>query len=124
MEQRYSEYQPRYDKENPPVDIYSLEFREGVIVLAENGTLYSNQTGGTACHHPQVRGTFYPMKVPQRIKDLFRDEPSTQDMDEIDRILAKAPVTTTLCRDMGEEAWMHVLVAGMRGAIVVWENSD
>jgi len=106
------------------VDICSLDVREGVIVLAENGTLYSNQTGGIACHHPQVRGTFYPMGVPQRIKDLFRDSPSETDMDEIDSILAKAPIATTLCRDMGEEAWMHVLVAGMRGAIVTWENSD
>jgi hypothetical protein len=37
----------------------------GLIVKANTRVLYSNQSGGLACLHPEVEGFFVPLRTPR-----------------------------------------------------------
>ena len=37
----------------------------GLIIAHPSGALYTNQTGGFACHHPRMEGVFVPLMDPE-----------------------------------------------------------
>lgn len=45
----------------PVVELWDDE-RVNVIVLAPTGIIYTNQTGGNACHQPEAEGFLVPLK--------------------------------------------------------------
>jgi hypothetical protein len=107
-------------KEEKPIDLYDVE---GMIILDNNGKLYSNQTGGVMCGHPTARGVFQPMSVPQFIKDEFLDSMycSEAGITKCNELLESinAPYRIT----GGEEAWVSVKGLDFEG-ILTYENSD
>ncbi len=109
----------------------------GVIIDYPSGLVYSNQTGGTSCLHPEAEGVFVPLRNdtgyrdPKLISpenDLFdyfegpkhRGTGATSgldsaDADFIDSVLANCSLAGVLSVDrerLGEshEAWVHVVV--------------
>lgn len=56
-----------------PVELWNVD-SSGVIVEMPTGVRWSNQTGGTACHHPEVEGVFVPMPSVQPQFDPLIDE--------------------------------------------------
>jgi hypothetical protein len=113
----------------------------GLIIEWRSGILYSNQTGGTACLHPEVEGVFVPLRNDcerdsERLlspeKDLLEyfEGPKhrgtgairgldTDDADFITSIFARwhiheLAVDRTRLRD-SHEAWVHVVVDGELG---------
>lgn len=52
-------------------------FDDGVVLIAieENGKLYTNQTGGCACRHPEVRGRIVEYEVfPGKTREEFDND--------------------------------------------------
>lgn len=104
---------------------------EGLIVLHDDGTLYTNQTAGVLCNHPTARGYLHPMPVPEAIKDICYDsvflDPSQ--LDACDAALRDLGLPMRVDRQgRNEEAWLSVDLGlgryeSTRG-ILAWENSD
>lgn len=104
----------------------------GLILLWPTGVLYSNQTGGTSCLHPQAEGAYLPLANALTVQeelllahftgpkwrgacDRGIDEETAA---EVERILGLSHVT----RELGlrvdrtrlaqsHEAWVHVEIA-------------
>lgn len=120
----------------PKVSLYdSVGF--GVIIKYNSGVIYSNQTGGTCCLHPEVEGIYSPFSndysVPKyeylspelELTEYFEREKyggsgATTGIDEedalfIETILLKYGVfeIITVNRKLfkkSHEAWIHVLI--------------
>jgi hypothetical protein len=109
----------------------------GLIIEYPSGIIYSNQTGGTSCLHPEVEGVFVPLRNDIEAKeprlfspgnDLFRcfEGPKHNgtgavpgldraDADFIEGVLQKYSLgnIVTVDRDRlrdSHEAWVHVVV--------------
>lgn len=127
-------------------DAIQLWNHEGafLIVLDEDGALYSNQVGGTACGHPVACGILVPIRIqgdPHALNDYYNmrmcdvRELAQEDLDRMG-------VSSFLSlRDTGRadvsEAWIPVTIgSGMdwfvgipkslwgRDAILTYPNSD
>ena len=126
----------------------------GLIVKAPTGVIYSNQTGGFACLHPEAEGFFVPLRTPFGMRELYALQsicPTGFDADEglseaaadkLDWILSRQGLQCIRAdrSRLGEswEAWVHVTVSGEMGykvplecprperleAILTWLNSD
>jgi hypothetical protein len=46
--------------EKPVVNLYDLD-GIGIIIMFPSGVIYSNQTGGHSCLHPEEEGVFLPL---------------------------------------------------------------
>ena len=123
----------------PTIQLWDCFDPIGLILLLGQGALYSNQTGGLMCHHPIVRGAFYPLD--QRFRSLIESDLASvaenlwcvwpdakndevfaqaimcrqQTIEEIDRALHR--VFGNWCVrldperfDDSEEAWLYVVV--------------
>lgn len=100
----------------------------GLIVLMPSGVVFTNQTGGTACMHPDAEGIFVPLyfsgKWPIELESFWwkgwehYDSPQVQvclDGMELNHILEPVPLTdfrmTTLAElDGWGEAWIPVRI--------------
>jgi hypothetical protein len=109
----------------------------GLIVEHPSGIIYSNQTGGTSCFHPEVEGVFVPLRNemdhegPRLISpenDLFAyfEGPKhggagatsgldSDDADFIDDLLRKHSLGDIVAVDRerlreSHESWVHVTV--------------
>jgi hypothetical protein len=107
-------------KEETPIDLY---YTEGMIILDDNGQLYSNQTGGASCNHPIARGIFRPMVVPEFIKNEFWDQMycSESGITKCNKMLKSIGADYRITG--GEEAWVRVKGLDFEG-ILIYENSD
>jgi hypothetical protein len=130
------------------IDLYDLTLdgksSEGVIRLHDDGEEITNQTGGLACNHPVVRGTFYACPIPQALQDHayeYRCQPSDEKwLERANEILIEAvtpaPDGSSLRSVMmgvqlsclkivgGEEAWLEAEDYDGNKFILTWENSD
>jgi hypothetical protein len=46
----------------PNVDLFESRGL-GIFVAFPTGIIFSNQTGGTSCHHPEIEGCFIPFRA-------------------------------------------------------------
>lgn len=104
----------------------------GLIIKWPSGVFFSNQTGGYACHHPQVEGVFVPLmdreapycEALEELERYFTGEKyggwcdngiDTETADFIDSLLATAiglqfiKVDRSMLAD-SEEAWVHAII--------------
>lgn len=108
------------------VHLYSLK-QPAIIVKAETGIIYSNQTGGVCCHHPEQEGFLVILPSPPRGITIFdprrwyEEMPALGDTlyDEIEHALngshaflwgvAQVEVDR---QAKNEEAWVHIRFRG------------
>lgn len=38
----------------------------GIIIIEKTGIIWTNQTSGTMCHHPEIEGFFIPVPIVHR----------------------------------------------------------
>ena len=123
----------------------------GLIVLGPSGTLYSNQSGGLACHHPEAEGVYVPLgSTPPELEAHFAagrwqgrcyagidDETARFVEYQLAEHVFGGRSSVAVDRSRlaeSEEAWIFVMIlpnghailaphVGARG-IVVWQNSD
>lgn len=123
----------------------------GVVVLGPSGTLYANQCGGLACHHPEAEGTYVPLgPAPPELEAHFAagkwqgrcyagidDDTARFVEDQLAINVFGGEFLVVVDRSRladSEEAWIFVTIlpcehailaphAGARG-ILVWQNSD
>jgi hypothetical protein len=108
----------------------------GAIVSYPTGVLYSNQTGGTSCLHPELEGAFVPLDTDagNELHAYFagpkhRGTGATRGLDDedaafIEMLLAKRRLSTFVSLDRGRlreshEAWVWANLTGDGG-----ENVD
>ena len=122
------------------ISLYDLE-QAAVLLLAENGVVYSNQAGGTACMQPKERGTLIPISNDPPLDNFYKGAPpfkltgACQDLvgldsgaaEALDKILSEA-IEHKIQVDRSRlqesmEAWVYVLFNGQKG-LLTWPNSD
>jgi len=136
------------NQENTPykVSVYGT----AIIVPMKTGVTVTNQTGGLACHHPEVEGFIIPianLALSRELEDYFENSGwgilSGEEVDFLEQVLRRYHETKNIFinKDMpadSEEAWVHVIMkdfdkdmwypdyAGFDNhkAILTWENSD
>lgn len=125
-----------------PVELWNVD-SPGVIVEIPTGVRWSNQTGGTACNHPEVEGVFVPMASVQPDPDPFIDEwGRPYDRDAVAAWLLAADLDDVFEpreeADEMAEAWIPVRVRAFipdgraiqlqtfwgKNAIITYPNSD
>jgi hypothetical protein len=111
----------------------------GIILSWPTGIIYTNQTGGTSCFHPEMEGAFVPLRNDCTEEGRILMSPENElwnyftgprwrgdgatlgleaaDADFIDDLLRKAKLFPTVRVDRdrlkdSHEAWVHVIVAG------------
>ena len=104
----------------------------GVIIPCESGVVYTNQTGGHGCLHPQCEGVYAPLfdesvDIEGELYDFFyngkkwqgwcHDGIDEETADVVDSILQKSAHTKGLRVDRARlaeshEAWIHVRMLG------------
>jgi hypothetical protein len=97
------------------VELWDLQNFMGVIVPCQSGVIFSNQTGGIDCFHPEVEGVYIPPpyfgKEPDCLYDYWLDEYDAeiakQAIKELDSEDFEALEESDF--DMGE-AWIPVKV--------------
>lgn len=95
-----------------------------LIILDETGNIFTNQTGGVCCNHPQARGRLVLLTVPTEIQTYclnpyFDGNPGGY----LDALLCKYMDHIKLRSDRQEEAWLRITYYN-RDAILTWNNSD
>ena len=136
------------------VDLWDSPFHTFLLIVKHpTGVLYSNQTGGSACDHPQVEGFVLPLDggrvagvVIEELGGLWRDIYDCTYPYE-DLVEATNPLLDKLCRGMKldlsgknsmQEAWLHVLfplpqplrskgegsILETVAGVLTWTNSD
>lgn len=122
----------------------------GVILLRPSGVVWTAQTGGYACHHPEAEGVLIPLLqggfVAAMRRHFVDDEgpyggwcddaitPATADW--LDGIFTTRNIPIVVDRDRltdDQESWIYVRTlasdapmtwpAGLSG-VLTWENSD
>ena len=110
----------------------------GLIIEFPSGVLYSNQTGGTSCLHPQIEGVFVPLRNEYQLPDgpILSAELDlvqyfagprhggsgatrgidTADADFIDSVLEQVRLRASVRVDRNRlreshEAWIHVVIS-------------
>ncbi len=142
------------EDKRPELHIHVGEFCGlGLILAHPSGVFYSSQTGGYACHHPQLEGAFIPLDETKGFESVLEDHFTgekwgghcykgidEETADFIDNLLNRSYIAKLLKVDRDrlsdcEEAWIHVIVErepaeswpswsrGGRG-VLTWNNSD
>lgn len=106
------------------VVLYNLR-QPALIVKAKTGIIYTNQTGGVACHHPKQEGFLIPLREAMRSKAFdpgrwYDEVPALDDKmcDEIEAALNYRDFGWNISDirvDRGaynQEAWVHVRFRG------------
>jgi hypothetical protein len=121
----------------------------GVIIKDNNSpVIYSNQTGGTVCFHPEQKGYFLPIPETSWIGDLYdidflyEDEKLNNNniaVEKIEEILSSYHLHDFILVDKNKlkesyEAWVHVVIIPKKEiiesseeklyGILTWPNSD
>lgn len=126
----------------------------GLIVKANTGIIYSNQTGGFSNLHPEMEGFFVPLRTLFGFRELYamrtlcpsgldaQDGMDSDTADKLDWILSRQGLKCIRVdrSKLGEswEAWVHVTISGELGykvpllkspheapeAVLTWLNSD
>ena len=136
----------------PLVKLWSL-VGAGLIIPRKTGIIYTNQTDGYACDHPQLEGAFVPLSNDfdiERPKDSLEyklsilypegwGRPTTETCDAIEELLSNYPESRNIKVDRDKieesrEAWIWVLLVeneeqdfegfGECSAVLTWPNSD
>ncbi|WP_045234519.1 DUF6210 family protein [Deinococcus pimensis] len=124
-----------------------------LIVRMPSGVHYTNQTGGTSCHHPEAEGVLVPLEdenswFQKQLEAIFepagatvgRSGLTTATADALDELLrGQQEISIRVDRARlleSEEAWVYVHVHpreselpimqgfGVREAVLTWLNSD
>lgn len=103
-------------------EAHTLYNSTGILVFNDEGKLYTNQTGGVCCHHPEARGNFYPVDLPEEISDMLYGYLGEEDFININHKLGKYGLWFRL-DGTGEEGWWGVKVMGGDG-VLIHPNSD
>ena len=108
------------------INLYSLK-QPAIIVKAETGLIYSNQTNGVACSHPQQEGFLVVLDPPPEGCRLFnpswwyKEMPALNDplYDELEAVLNHKYRHNWHVRDISvarkaknTEAWVHITFRG------------
>ena len=138
---------------SPPLKVTLHAFPDiGLIVKAPTNVIYSNQTGGFSCRHPEVEGFFVPLRTPFGLRELyalqrmkFSDFDEGIDAETADSLEQMLRHQGLRCIQVDRsklaeswEAWVHVTVSGELGykvpllgprpdkleAVLTWLNSD
>lgn len=102
----------------------------GIIIQHPSGVLYTNQTCGTCCDHPEVEGVFVPFDAEESWQRLsahfegpkYRGSGAMRGIDEddaafIESVMREGRIDVHLIVDRSRleeshEAWVHVLIEG------------
>jgi hypothetical protein len=145
------EVQPA-ERESGPLKVVLHDFPDlGLIVKAATNVIYTNQTGGFACWHPEVEGFLVPLRTHLGLRELDalrslcgdRDDGiDSETADQVESILASLGFKgirvdkSKLAESW--ESWIHVILSGELGhtvplegvrperleAVLTWPNSD
>lgn len=123
----------------------------GLIVKAATNVLYTNQTGGFTCLHPEVEGFLVPLRTRFGLREMDALESACSGCDdgidpetanELDSVLARMDLKGIRVdrAKLAEswESWIHVEVSGelsyrvplegaradLLEAVLTWPNSD
>lgn len=141
------------DREGCPLKVVLHDFPDlGLIVKAATNVIYTNQTGGFACWHPEVEGFLVPLRANLGMRELdalrslcgsdFDDGIDSETADELESMLARLGFKgirvdrSKLAESW--ESWIHVILSGELGldvplegqipesleAVLTWPNSD
>lgn len=140
-------------KESHPLKVVLHEFPDlCLIVKAATNVIYTNQTGGFACWHPEVEGFLVPlhthlgMRELESLRSLFGsdcdDGIDSEIADQLESMLARLGLKG-ICVNRSKlaeswESWIHVTLSGDLGykvplegarperleAVLTWPNSD
>jgi len=117
-----------------PALIRLFEAGLGIIIQHPSGVLYTNQTCGTCCDHPEVEGVFVPFDAEESWLRLsahfegpkYRGSGAMRGIDEddatfIELVLREGRMGVPLVVDRSHleashEAWVHVLIKGETGS--------
>ncbi len=122
----------------------------GLIVKAATNVIYTNQTGGFACWHPEVEGFLVPLRTHLGMRELDAlrslsdcdDGLDSETADQVESMLARLGFNgihvdrSRLAESC--ESWIHVTLSGDLGhkvplegtrpqrleAVLTWPNSD
>jgi len=137
----------------PVVDLALTLEQSALIVRIPSGVVYTNQTGGAACWHPEVEGVLMPLEdegswFQKQLEAIFA--PPTATVGRAGLTAATADALDALLRGQmnafirldrarlseSHEAWVHVHLRplevelplargfGVREAVLTWRNSD
>ncbi len=141
----YEEGIERRRRDRPCIDLFAL--RIPLLLLPwKSGVLYSTQTGGTSCFHPEMEGVIVPLseQYSEPLATLLDAHEyccsflTEEDADIFDRIFTTCtlPLKTNRAKlAEGEEAWLPVLIAEHakdlvphefygKEARLIWNNCD
>lgn len=134
----------------PTIDLFESESLN-LIVAWPSGVVYTNQTSGLACEHPEVEGVLVPLfdgighPAMHSLRQHFRGDwhqLAEDDMDIVDGILRRNYLGFIKCDRKrsadSKEAWVHVLIEedtapriaqrilgfGPKSGVLTWPNSD
>lgn len=92
-----------------------------IVVAAPTGVVISNQTGGCACHHPELEGYLLPVPFVGSTGGACCDP----DIDEIGRQLAPLGWIVDVNAPEGiEEAWIPVVGRHGERGFLTYQNCD
>lgn len=110
----------------------------GLVLPAPSGAIYSSQTGGTSCHHPEAEGLYVPLTndlvdQQQQLHAYFTgpkwrgacsDGIDLETAQAVDQILQQSEETRMLsvdrdCLYLSEEAWVYVHIGSIQRSVGV-----
>ena len=122
----------------PTIQLYE-SVGTGIILNYPSGIMFTNQTGGTSCLHPEIEGIYVPIRndfmepsgpllsptvdLRQYFEGLKHGGAGatrgldSEDADFIDSLLGRVQLGTSISVDRtrlveSHEAWVHVIVSG------------
>jgi len=140
------------EKEGGALKVVLHDFPDlGLIVKAATNVIYTNQTGGFACWHPEVEGFLVPLRTHLGLRGLNAlqsacigcdDGLNSETADALESMLARLGFKgirvdrSKLAESW--ESWIHVILSGELGfdvplegprperleAVLTWPNSD
>ena len=125
------------------IDLCWLD-RTGVIILCKSGVIYTNQTGGIMCDHPEAEGVYVPLPDMKLQDDArFLNSLGKMELQQLQKYLDELPsiygkIETMWKGEKQSEAWVEVEVRSidqdysvfLEGfdepvkGILTWPNSD
>jgi Family of unknown function (DUF6210) len=140
------------EREGRPLKVVLHDFPDlGLIVKAATNVIYTNQTGGIECWHPEVEGFLVPLRTHLGLRELNAlrslcsdcdDGIDSETADELESVLAgfgfKGIRVDRSKLTESWESWIHVILSGELGldvplegprperleAVLTWPNSD
>lgn len=105
--------------------VYSLDHDVGVIWEDSEGELWTNQTGGPCCHHPETRGRFEHIHNTPFENGYCLCGRHNCAEENLDFIFLKHNLPFTVDRNrMLEEGWIPVISTDGKRGIFVYGNCD